>query len=548
MYIRTISRNNRDGSKVTYVQLAHNVRDKEKGFTRAEVLHTFGRADALDVDALRRLVGSICRFISPEDAIQAQAALSKDARSLRFIRSSPMGGAYLLRGLWERIGLPRVMEKIVADRSVVFSLDWAVFAMVANRALDPDSKRGVAEWVACDVALGNPEPVALQHMYRAMDMLEEHDEPLQREVYFATADLLNLEVDLIFFDTTSTYMERDEEDDEGLRRYGKSKDHRGDLPQVVIGLAVTRSGIPVRCWVMPGNTADMATVERVQADMGGWKLSRCVWVMDRGMNSAENRRILQRAGGQWILGEKLRDRQEVHREVLSCRGRYRKIRDNLMIKETTAGKGLERRRFVIVYNPEEAAKDRVLRERHLKRIEEEIAVLKGQHTRKACGLLSHRTLGRYLKKLKGGAIRIDRSKVRDEEHLDGKYLLSTSDPELGADDVALGYKQLMEVERAFRTLKTTLDLRPMYHRKDERIRAHVLVCFLALLLVRIAEVETKQSWDRIRDVMQRMHSGEFSGPSGRACQRTESTQEQSNLLKALGISSPKTIFSVDSAS
>lgn len=159
--------------------------------------------------------------------------------------------------------------------------------MVANRALVPDSKRGVEEWMREDVALGNPEPISLQHLYRAMDFLLEHGEEIQKEAFFATADLMNLEVDLLFFDTTSTYVERDEEDEEGLRKYGNSKDQRSDLPQVVIGLAVTKEGLPVRCWVLPGNTQDMTTVERVKKDLGGWKLSRCIWVMDRGMNREE---------------------------------------------------------------------------------------------------------------------------------------------------------------------------------------------------------------------------------------------------------------------
>ncbi len=150
----------------------------------------------------------------------------------------------------------------------------------------------------------------------------EHGEEMQKEVFFATADLFHLEVDLLFSDTTSILdVEKDEEDAEGMRKYGHSKDKRPDLPQVVIGiLVVTQEGIPVRCWALPGNTQDMTTVERVKRDLSGWKLSRCVWVMDRGMNSEENRTILQQAGGHYILGERLRDDQEVHQEALSRRG------------------------------------------------------------------------------------------------------------------------------------------------------------------------------------------------------------------------------------
>ena len=542
MYVRTISRKNKDGSTTTYVQLAHNVRDPRSGFARARVLYTFGRADSLDLGAIRRLVRSLCRFISPEEALEAQGSTP----ALRFIRSAPLGGAYLLRHLWERLGLQTVLAKALQKRDFGFTVEWAIFAMVANRALAPDSKRGVEEWVSEDVSLGNPEPISLQHLYRAMDFLLEHEESIQKEVFFATVDLFNLEVDLLFFDTTTTYAECEEEDD--LRRYGHSKDSRPDRPQIVIGLAVTKEGLPVRCWVLPGNTADMTTVERVKSDLRGWKLSRCIWVMDRGMSSEANRIVLQKAGGHYILGEKLRDSQAAHKEALSFQGRYQKVRENLEVKEIVVGDGERRRRFVLVYNPEQAKKDQATREKTLKRIEETILALGdpevASHKKAVCALLSHRSMGRYIRQTKTGKLRINQAKVQEEESLDGKYLLSSSDDTLSPEDIVLGYKQLMEVERAFRTLKTTLELRPLYHRKEERIRAHVLLCYLSLLLVRIAERETGETWDRIRPIMDRCHLGEFSSKDGRIFQRTELTSEQVNILNRLKIAHPPSVTNV----
>jgi len=544
MYVRTISRHNKDGSTTTYVQLAHNVRDPKTGYARANVLYTFGRADSLDLRAIRRLVGSLCRFLSPEDAAEVEARL--ESPTLHFVKSVPLGGAYLLRKLWDRLGLEKMLTQALRQREFVSPVEWAIFAMVSNRALAPDSKRGVEEWVREDVALGNPEPISVQHLYRAMDFLLEHEEAIQKEVFFATADLFNLEVDLLFFDTTSVYVECEEE--EGIRRYGHSKDKRPDLPQVVIGLAVTKEGLPVRCWVLPGNTQDMTTVERIKTDLLGWKLGRCVWVLDRGMSSDENRVILQRAGGHYILGEKLRDNREAHNLALSFKGRYQKVRENLEVKEIVVGDGERRRRFVLVFNPEQAEKDKATREKTLQRIEETIEALGDQkgkaHKKAVCALLSHRAMGRYIRQTKTSRLKINQAKVKEEETLDGKYLLSTSDDTLSAEDVALGYKQLMEVERAFRTLKTTLELRPIFHRKDERIRSHVLLCFLALLLVRIAERETGETWDRIRPVMERCHLGEFSSKDGRILRRTELTDDQVNLLKRLNIAPPPAFFDV----
>jgi transposase len=548
MYVRTISRQNKDGSTTTYVQLAHNVWDPKAGHAKAQVLYTFGRADSLDLESIRRLVKSLCRFLSPEDALHGQAGLGNEPQALRFLKSLPLGGAFVLRALWERLGLHRVLTQSLREREFQSPVEWAIFAMVANRALAPDSKRGVEEWVRQEVALGNPAPIGLQHLYRAMDFLREQREEVQKEVFFATADLLNLEVDLLFFDTTSTYVERDEEDKEGLKRYGYSRDNRPDLPQVVIGLAVTKEGIPVRCWVLPGNTQDVTTVEKVKKDLSGWKLSRCVWVMDRGMNSKQNRVILQQAGGHYILGEKLRDNQVVHEEALRYQGPFHKVRENLKVREIFVGQGERRQRFVLAYNPEQAKKDRVKREELLRKIEETLVALRGpkkDHPKAVRKLLAHGKMGPYLRQLKSGRLKIDRTKVRAEQSLDGKYLLSTSDDSLSAEDVALGYKQLLEVERAFRTLKTTLDLRPLYHRKDERIEAHVFLCFLALLLVRIAERQTGQTWDQIRAILERIHLGEFESKNGRILQRTELTPDQIKLLKVLKISSPANIQKVD---
>ena len=547
MYVRIISRKNKDGSVVEYVQLANNVWDPKGKYARAEVIYSLGRREHLDLEAIRRLVKSLCRFLSPEDGVQVEALVSGRAQALRFVGSRPMGGAYVLRELWKRLGLREAMEKAISERAFQAPVEMALFAMVANRALSPSSKLAIEQWGRDEVYLGNGQPLEVQHLYRAMDVLLKHKEVIERGVFFSTAHLLNLEVDLIFFDTTSTYFEVEEEDE--FRLYGYSRDKRGDLPQVVIGLAVTKEGIPIRSWAFPGNETDVETVALIQKDLTGWKLGRAVWVMDRGMSSEQNRVVLQRAGGHYILGEKLRDNKELNQMALGRPGRYRQVADTLQIKEVVIGRGLGRRRFVICYNPQEAQRDRERRERLIQKLEEGLEALgdlRGKtHTKAVCTLRAHPTMGRYLKELPGGRLKVDRAKVRAEQKLDGKSLLSSSDDSLTPEEIALGYKQLFEVERAFRTLKTTLELRPIYHRKEDRIRSHVLLCWLALLLVRIIEVETAQSWDRIRKLLQRMHLGEFISKDGRVFQRTELTHEQSNLLKTLKISPPKLVMKVD---
>jgi transposase len=376
----------------------------------------------------------------------------------------------------------------------------AIFAIMANRALAPASKLAVEEWAAKDVHLDIEQPTQVQHLYRNMDFLLAHEANIQEKVFWATTHLLNFTVDLIFFDTTNTYFEMEDPGDSDLLAYGKSKHKRDDLPQITIGLAVTKEGIPVRCWVLPGNQNDAKCVDQVQKDMNDWKLGHGIWAMDRGMTSEENRRNLQRTGGQYILGEKLRG-TTINEEALNRGGWFKIIKENLHIKEVFVGEGAGRRRFVIAYNPEQAEHDRHVRKKNLERIKVEFEALEKQsgkaHLKTKYVLLAHRSMGRYLKELKSGKLTVDKAKVRKVEKFDGKYLLSTSDKSLSAEDVALGYKQPMEVELAFRTMKTTLSLRPVYQTNSDRIRAHVLLCWLALLQVRLTEVETDMTWAKV---------------------------------------------------
>src|SRR6266567_2407299 len=247
MYLRTTQRRRKDGSLVRYLQLAHNRR--AGGVTRAEVLLNLGREDELDVAGLRRLARSIRRYTDPG---QEEGASIEPAEGLEVVASRPLGGAWLLDSLWRRLGVAEALRELLGARRFATDVERVLFALVANRALAPCSKLAAAEWASEDVAIPGLERMDDDQAYRALDLLVEADAEakVQEAVFFACADLLNLEVDLLFFDTTSTYFERDEAEqgDGAFRVFGHSKDHRPDLPQIVIGLAVTREGIPVRVW------------------------------------------------------------------------------------------------------------------------------------------------------------------------------------------------------------------------------------------------------------------------------------------------------------
>jgi hypothetical protein len=565
MYLRRTQRRRKDGSVVGYVQLAHNRR--VDGVTRAEVLLNLGREDELDMDGLRRLAASIVRFTDGEGAsgpLDAVAAREGDALGgLEVDSSRALGGVWLLDALWRRLGVPDALAKVLGPRRFTTDVERVLFAMVANRALDPCSKLACSEWAIEDVAIDGLAEIDEDHCYRAMDLLVEADTEggVQEAVFFACSDLLNLEVDLLFFDTTSTYFERDEpESGEGaFRVYGHSKDHRPDLPQVVIGLAVTREGIPVRVWVWPGNTNDMSVVQDVKDDLRGWRLGRVVTVVDRGFSSDENLKYLTRSGGHWIAGERMRDGSADAQAALSRQGRYQTVRDNLRVKEVMVGDGDGSKRFIVCHNPGEADRDKLTREQTITRLQAELERIKtahaktkgaqadGAHHRAECALRDHPTLGRYLRQTTTGRLLIDRAKINAEERLDGKYLLSTSDPDLSAEDVALGYKNLLEAERGFRDLKSTLELRPVFHRLERRIRAHILLCWLALLMIRLAERQTGQTWRRIALDMQRLHLVTLTGPVGSVTHTTTLTGPQREILTALRIDPPSRVTALTPA-
>ena len=506
-----------------------------------QVLYSFGRAESVDKQALQRLARSVGRFLGPEEVLRSQAGLGD--LGLGFVGSRPMGGAWVLDQLWQQLGVGQVMAKLLAEHQYQSPVERALFALVANRALAPRSKLAVEEWVEKETVIPELKEVAVQQLYRAMDFLLEHRDEVQWQVYTSVANLLNLQVDLLFFDTTSSYFEVEEEDDDGtghgFRRRGHSKDHRPDLPQAVIGLAVTREGIPVRCWVWPGSTADVTVVEQVKKDLLGWQLGRVITVVDRGFVSEDNLKELQKGGGHYIAGERMRSGKAGAEAALGRAGRYQVVKEGVEVKEIVVGEGEARERYVVVRNPKQVQRDRAKREELLAKLEKELDGLKGSgHSKACCALLSHPTYGPYLKQDRQGRPHIDREKVAQEAHLDGKYLIRTSDDTLSAADVALGYKQLAEVESAFRCLKQDLDLRPMYHRLEDRIRSHVLLCWLALLLVRVAENRTQETWGKLLPHLNAMHLGEFKGPAGRVLRRTESTPQQQRIFKALATSEP----------
>ncbi len=568
MYLRETRRTNRDGSVVRYLQLAHNERHSETGNSVAKVIHNFGRAEHVDRDALARLVSSISRFLTPEQALVAAAGAE-----VEILDSRHLGGAWTLDRIWERLGIGAAIRRVAEGRRLDGeTTERVLFALVAQRALEPGSKLAATDWVAHRVAIEGCPGFCDDAAYRGMDFLLDALGEIAGEIFGSVATLLNLDLDLVFVDTTSTYWEVDVADeladlqetvdDDGItrpveqakREFGHSKDHRTDLPQVVIAMAVTRDGVPVRCWTFPGNETDQRIIRTVKDDLAGWNLHRMVWVADRGFASAANRAYLTRGGGHYIHAEKLRNTNTEAAAALARPGRYRTVAGNLRVKEVQVApggdgdgdQGARTQRFVVCHNPEQADRDAAVRARLVAHLDELIAG-SDTWTHRRCdefvgSLKTKPGLRRYLRRTKSGLLRIDHATVKDEVHLDGKWLLRTSDVTLSPEDLAAAYKQLLQVERGWRDIKGALGLRPVFHYREDRVRGHVQLCWLALLLIRVVENATGDTWRNIRHELDRMHLVTLATGDGQVAQRSATTTGQRTILAALELPEPPRFF------
>jgi len=563
MYLRESRQKRADGSVLTHLQLAENVWDTDKQRAQVKILYNCGRADEPEsTERLRRLARSILRRCAPEEIVAENP-------SWQLVNAWPYGDLYVLEQLWRRLGIGEVIAEVCGARKFDFDVERALFAMVANRACAPSSKLYCYEqWLKEEVHLEGAAGLELQHLYRAMDFLEANKEAIEKAIYFRMADLLNLDVEIVFYDTTSLHFEVDDEDrgfgerDEvhgslaagrktyrALRKRGHAKNGRFDAPQIVVGLAVTRDGFPVRHWIFPGNTVDVTTVERVKKDLQGWQLSRCVFVGDAGMVSKTNLEILARGGGKYILCMPIHRGGEVAQAVVTRPGRYQKLTDNLEVKEVTVGDGELRRRYVVCYNPEEAARQKQHRDQVLKELEAEIDGLRTQrgasHSKRVCELRASGRYGRYLRLTRGDVPRINQAALAAAERLDGKFVVHSNDDTLSAADLALGYKQLQRVEIAWRSLKSGLKLRPVFHWAPHRIHAHVALTVLSLLLERVAEQACGDTWRNIRDDLRRIKLAQLLSPNGTVWQVTEPTSDALKRLKSLQIQKPPPILHLD---
>jgi hypothetical protein len=489
MFVR-VKRVKTNGRQYEYLQVVETRRDAER--VVQHVVANFGRLD---------------QFVQSGDLDNVIKGLVEHSKTLKLI-SSYRGGSIeakwdkvwgpvlVFERLWQELEMPDLLRRLVKRSRLQFDFERLVFAVVLQRILEPGSDRAGSKWIQTVHADGF-DRLRLENYYRALQVLWRKKETIEKALYYKGLDLFNQEIDLVFFDTTSIYYEGDACFPD-LLKLGKSKDHRPDHRQFILGIVMRRDGLPLACEVWPGNTADVTRLSVIAEILKKrFGIHRVVVVCDRGMVSQKNLRQLTELGYQYIIGIRMRGFVEAREEVLGRAGRFKTVADNLRVKEVLVSD----RRYVVCFNPEEAEKARADREKILAALRKKLSA--GGIKK----LIPNRGYRRYLK-VTGGIYDIDPKRIQEEERFDGKYILRTT-TDLPAAEVALAYKNLLWIERLFRDTKSLLEVRPVYHHAiKDNLKGHVFGCFLALYLVvamrkKIQALGVKLEWAHlIRDLSQ----------------------------------------------
>ena len=531
-----------------YLQIVENRREGSKVVQR--VISTIGRLDRLNAKGdIENLVRSLSRF-------SEQALLVLSGKSELLAQARKIGPALIFERLWEELGIGRVIKELLAGRLFGFDVERAVFLTVLHRLMVSGSDRCCEKWRR-DYVIGGVDDLSLHHLYRAMAFLGEEVEDQDDATPFSprcTKDLVEEHLfhgqrhlfqglDLVFFDTTSLYFER--EGGETLGEKGYSKDHRPDLNQMVVGAVLDSRGRPICCEMWPGNTTDVKTLIPVaQRIRKRFQVARFCLVADRGMISKETLKKLDdpKTGLPYILGVRMRKVKEVREEVLSNDQEFLEVRPEgqsskdpspLQVKEVS----VNGRRYIVCLNPKEARKDKADRDAILTSLEEQLK--KGANT-----LVGNRGFRRYLKSEKG-AFSIDQDKVREDARFDGKWVLTTN-TKLRADEVALKYKELWQVEHTFRDAKSLLETRPVFHKRDETIRGHVFCSFLALVLKkelyrRIEAAGNSFEWSDIKRDIKALQEVTIEEDGKSLAIRTQCEGTCGKVFQSVGVAVPPTI-------
>ena len=529
-----------------YLQIVENRRDGAKTVQR--VICTIGRLDQLHAKgSIETLIRSLSRF-------SEKVLLIVSGKSNVSASAKKIGPALIFERLWEELGIKKGIKHLLSERNFELDVERAIFLTVLHRLFPSGSDRSCDKWRR-DYVIEGVEELSLHHLYRAMAFLGEEIEDqrgatpfsprcikelIEEGIFLERRDLFT-GLDLVFFDTTSVYFEG--EGGESIGRKGHSRDHRPDLNQMVVGAVIDSNGKPVCCEMWPGNTTDVNTlIPEIDRIRSRFHIGQFCIVADRGMISAESLKELQERQIPYILGTRMRKVNEVKGDVLSHPGRYREVHPEgksskdpapLKVKEVS----LNGKRYIVCFNPKQARKDAQDRQAIVDSLEEKIKA-------NPKGLIGNKGYRKYLK-IDRDTVSINQDKIDYESRFDGKWVLITN-TNFSADEVAIKYKELWQVEQVFRDVKSVLETRPVYHQRDENIRGHVFCSFLALVLRkdldrRLEEAGHCFEWADIKQDLKSLQEVVIEDNGKSLALRTECVGTCGKVFQAVGVAIPPTI-------
>ncbi len=526
MYLRTVKAAGGKGVQHEYVRLVESYR--EDGKTKQRIVCNLGRKDLL-----AEHLDSLIRILRGEKAAPGSAVAGSE---LRAVGSWDWGPMLVAGHLWRQLGLEAILDRLERPRRAGARLSDRALVLVANRLCAPSSEHALARWLEGDFVCdrqgrrwmpawreeqerrGSRTPRVrvqmrqLKQWYRTLDQLHALKERIERELYLKLRDLFSLKVDLVLYDLTSTYFEG--QGPAGLAAFGHSRDGRPRNRQVLVGLVMVE-GWPITHHVFRGNWRDATTVPRVLEDLEGrFGLRRVVFVGDRGMVTAQNVQLLRCRSQGYVVGLNRRRNEAVYRYIERARGPWTELPAGITASEKSepprtrvqeVDSGRPGVRVFVVRSEERLEWEQTQRLQAMQRVREQLEALarrveRGQlRAADRIGAAAARVLGRwhgyryYDWELKEGRFRFFEHPVnlKREQAYEGHYIIQTEEKDLTAEQAVKIYKELSEVERAFRSLKDVIEMRPIYHQRDERVEAHIFVAALAFLLHRALEKKMK---------------------------------------------------------
>jgi transposase len=518
------------GSKnkpIYYLQIVESYRDKDK--TRHRVLCTLGREEEL-------LAKGII-----ENLIEKFAALSKQyflvSKSEESIKDALIYGPMLVvNHLWKQLQMQSLLEGIQQQYKIGFSLEQTVKLMIINRLIDPLSKLAIEKWKE-KIYEENFDQVELQHLYRSLDILADHKDMVERSFFEKTRSLFKSPVSIVFYDLTTIYFESQKSD--ALKRFGYSKDNKTDCVQVVIGLVINQDGLPISYYLFPGNTYEGKTVvpvlDKLKKD---FLLEKIIFVGDKGIVGNEVMQEVSSAGYEYIIAAKISKlAAEYHNEILNLKN-YTRVDDIISAHQII----VEGQRLVLGYSTKRAKRDRTQREVLLERLQRKLDISSKPKS------VTKSAYNRYLTMEGESRMDIDPQKVEEHAKWDGFFGFYTNNESMSNKQIVLTYQMLWQIENSFRVLKSTLDLRPVYHWTEKRIQGHIMICFLSLYMLRAIEYKINRqeklniSTDEIFDHLEKIRAVRINAFKKRIVMRTEITDENNLVLRTLGIKIPPVIL------